>query len=285
MAKKTKENKKIVEPRTLPSLLNNPMPNYRTYFFSAGQKILFSVIVIVLGGIVGLVFYGGMFKEDGEATLATYICNAVVFIVVGLIATKFFLPVIRETLQKRRDKQLKRQFMDLLETLSTALASGGTVNDAFVGAVAALRNQYGDSDIIIIELEEIVAGLNNGHTIEELLNNFGQRSGNEDIENFANVMGNCYRLGGDFKRVVQKTRDIISDKIQIDEEINTKLTSNKIQLNAMSLMPIVLVAMIKKSGSTFAENLASPLGAIVSTFAICIFVGAYIWGSKIIDVK
>ena len=202
-----------------------------------------------------------------------------------MVATKFFVPVVRNILKKRRDNQLKKQFMDLLETLSTALGAGGTVNDAFISAAADLRNQYGDNDMIIVELDEIVTGLNNGQTIEALLDNFGKRSGNEDIENFANVMGNCYRMGGDFKNVVRKTRDIISDKIQISEEINTKLTSNKIQLNAMSVMPIVIVAMIKITGSSFAENLATPLGAIVTTFAILIFVGAYIWGNKIIDVK
>lgn len=282
---KEKNKEKKVEPRTLPSLLNNQMINYRAYYFSTKQKLFWTVVIIVLGGIVGLVFYGGMFKKDGENTIATYISNAVFFAVVGFVAAKFFVPVVRNTLQKRRDNQLKKQFMDLLETLSTSLSAGGTVNDAFIGAASDLRNQYTDSDMIIVELDEIVSGLNNGQTIEKLLDNFGKRSGNEDIENFANVMGNCYRMGGDFKRVVQKTRDIISDKMQINEEINTKLTSNKIQLNTMSLMPVVIVAMIKKSGSTFAENLATPLGAIVTTFAILVFVGAYIWGNKIIDVK
>lgn len=282
---KTKDKEKVVEPRTIPSLLNNPMTNYKTYYFSPAQKIFWIATVVVLGGLVGLIFYGGMFKEDGEATTATYICNVIVFAIVGLIAAKFFVPVIRDSQHKRRDKQLKKQFMDLLETLSTSISAGGTVNDAFIAAASDLRNQYTDRDLIIVELDEIVSGLNNGHTIEALLDNFGQRSGNEDIENFANVMGNCYRLGGDFKSVIRKTRDIISDKMQINEEINTKLTSNKLQLNAMSLMPILIVAMLKRSGSSFAESLASPLGAVVTTFAVGIFVGAYIWGKKIIDVK
>lgn len=282
---KTKEKEKSVEPCTLPSLLNNPMTNYRVYYFSAKQKVFLYLTVIALGGVVGLVFYGGMFKQGEEATIATYISDAAFFAIVGLIAAKFFIPMIRSTLKKRRDNQLKKQFMDLLETLSTSLGAGGTVNDAFISASSDLKNQYVGNDMIIVELDEIVSGLNNGQTIEQLLNNFGQRSGNEDIENFANVMENCYRIGGDFKNVIKKTRDIISDKMQINEEINTKLTSNKIQLNAMSLMPIVIVAMIKKSGSSFAENLATPFGAIITTFAILIFVGAYIWGNKIIDVK
>jgi len=281
----SKKEKREEEPKNLPSLLNNPMTNYRVYYFSASEKVLWSTIVLVSGGLVGLVFYGGMFKKDGAATLATYIADIVVFLAVGAVATRFFVPAVKNMLKNRRDKQLKKQFIDLLETLSTSLSAGGTVNDAFLGAASDLQNQYTENDMIIVELDEIVAGLKNGHSIENLLENFGQRSGNEDIENFVNVMKNCYRLGGDFKNVVRKTKTIISDKIQISEEINTKVTSNKIQLYAMSLMPVIIVAMIKKAGSTFAENLATPLGAVVITIAIFVFVGAFIWGNKIIDIK
>lgn len=71
----------------------------------------------------------------------------------------------------------------------------------------------------------------------------------------------------------------------ITEEINTKLMSNKLQLNAMCIMPIILVAMLKVSSTSFAQNLSSAVGVIVTTFAIGLFVAAYIWGQKIIDIR
>lgn len=118
-----------------------------------------------------------------------------------------------------------------------------------------MLNQYAENDMIVRELSEILLGLGNGRTLEEMISAFGARSGNEDIENFSNVMANCYRLGGDFKNVVRRTRDIIRDKIAIADEIETKLASNKLQYNAMCIMPLVLVAMLKVSNSDFAVNL------------------------------
>ncbi len=278
------DSKKTKEPKYLPSPLNNKMLNYKVYYMSAGEKVLYFLLTFVLGGLVGYVFYGGLFKYDGEATMATHISNIVIFTGVGLIAAKVFLPAIVESLLKKRNKQLQKQFMDLLEGLSTSLSAGNTVNDSFLNACNDMKNQYTDEDYIIKELQEIAAGLNNGRTLEEMLVNFGNRSNNEDIHNFSNVMSNCYRLGGNFKDVVRRTRGIIGDKIAISDEIDTKLASNKLQHNAMCVMPIVLVAMLKVASPSFAQNLSSFLGVLVTTLAVGIFVASYFWGQKIIDI-
>lgn len=280
----SKKNQQI-EPQYITSALNNQMLNYKIYYMSFREKLLYFLLTFVAGGAVGLIFYGGLFKSEGEATTATAISNLVVFCLVGLIAAKFFVPAIRTSLKNKRDKKLRKQFMNLLENLSVSLAAGNTLNDSFVNSKTDMLNQYSERDMIIIELGEIISGMENGHTLEEMMTAFGQRAENEDIENFSNVISNCYRMGGNFKDVIRKTRDIISDKIAIEEEIETKLASNKLQHNAMCLMPIALVGMLKLSSASFAANLSSFLGVIITTIAIAIFVASYFWGQKIIDIE
>lgn len=274
-----------VEPQFIPSVLNNQMLNYKVYYMSFTEKLIYFLLTFIAGGVVGLIFYGGLFKSEGEATTATMISNIVVFCLIGLIAAKFFVPAIRRNLKNKRDKVLRKQFMNLLEDLSVSLAAGNTLNDSFINAKSDMQNQYSEKDMIIQELSEIISGMDNGHTLEEMMTAFGQRAGNEDIENFANVISNCYRMGGNFKDVIRKTRNIISDKIAIEEEIETKLASNKLQHNAMCLMPIALVGMLKLSSASFAANLSSFLGVIITTIAIGIFVASYFWGQKIIDIQ
>ena len=281
----SKNKKAAKEPKYLRSPLNTKMINYRVYYMTGSEKILYSLLLFLAGGIVGLVFYGGLFKADGEATTATMISNLVFFCTGGLIANVFLLRSVTNALKKRRDRRLQKQFQDMLESLAASLSSGNTVASSFQNSLKDLRNQYGDGELIITELEEILAGVENGHTLEVMLADFGKRSDNEDIQNFSNVISNCYRLGGDFNHVVRRTRDIISDKIAVSDEIETKLTSNKLQLNAMCLMPVVLVGMLKSSSGSFSENLASAKGVVVTTIAIGIFIGAYLWGRKIIDIR
>lgn len=272
-------------PQYIASPLNNNMINYAEYYLSASEKILFFLLTFIAGGASGLVFYGGLFKVDGEATTATMISNVIVFCVVGCIAAKFFIPVLRESMKAKRNKKLEKQFMNMLDGLASSLSAGNTVNDAFVNAKDDMRNQYSEDEIIVKEISEIVMGLQNGKTLEEMIAAFGARSNSEDIENFSNVISNCYRMGGNFKDVIRKTRDIISDKSAIADEITTKLSSNKLQHNAMCIMPVILVAMLKGASSSFADNLASALGVVVTSMAIALFVASYFWGQKIINIR
>lgn len=276
--------KKEREPQYISSPLNNPMLNYNEYYMSTLEKVLYALVLLVAGGLAGVVFYGGLFKVEGEATLATYISNVVVFVLSGGIAVKVFLPARNASLKTKRQKKLQQQFMNMMEAISTSLSSGNTLQDSVYNAAKDLQNQYDSGELIIVELNEMVSGIANGRTLEEMMLNFGQRSANEDIVNFANVISNCYRLGGNFGDVVRHTREIIGDKVAVSDEVETKLASNRLQLNVMSLMPIAVVAMLKLTNDGFAENLGSLLGVMVTTFAIAIFVAAYFWGQKIIKI-
>ena len=53
----------------------------------------------------------------------------------------------------------------------------------------------------------------------------------------------------------------------------------------MSLAPIAVIAMLKLTSPSFAENFASPLGVIINLVAVFIFVGAYKYGQKIVNIK
>lgn len=282
--KKSFIKRKEKQPAYIMSPMQNKMVNYHVYTFSAAEKIMYFLLTFVCGGIVGLVFYGGLFKEDGNTTQATLIADGIIFVAAGVVASWIFLPTIAKQLKNKRNEKLGKQFLDLLDDLSASLTAGSTVNDSFFNAQQALLNQYSRDDMIVRETSEIITGVENGHTLGEMLDNFAKRSDNEDIENFSNVMSNCSRLGGDFKSVVYNTRFVISGKYEIQEEIETKLTSNRMQHNAMCIMPIVLVGLMKLVSPSFGQNLATPSGIAVTTVAVGIFIGSFFWGRKIIDI-
>lgn len=281
----SKKKEKVEEPAFLKSLLNNPVPNYRVYVPGKIEKALVSVVCFILGAFVGWVFYGSLFKIEGNPTMMTYIADAIVFVIVGFFATKFLMPMyLKRCLEKQRNK-LKKQFRDLLEALTASISSGSNASQAFEAAYNDLANQYSPDDFIMIEVNEINVGVRQNFDLGELVMNFGDRSDNEDIANFAIVFKVCLEKGGNLNTVIHQTNAVISDKMAIADEIETKLTSNKMQHNIMSLMPIPIVAMLKFSNDSFAANFASFKGIAVNTVAIVIFVLAYKYGLKIVDIK
>ena len=261
------------------------MLNYKVYVMGTAEKILVALGAFIAGGLVGLVFYANLFMQDGMPTLATHISNTVVFAGVGFAATKLLFPMYAKSRLEHRNGVLKGQFRAMLEALSSSFSTGSNVQNAFASALSDLKMQFGDKDYIVLEMEEIINASKQNVPLEESLRNFADRSGNEDIASFADVFEICYRKGGDMNFVIQRTHSIMSDKMAVADEIETKLTSNKMQHNVMSLMPIALVAMLRFTNDSFAANFATLTGVAANTVAIGIFIGAYIYGNKIVDIK
>lgn len=277
--------KKIQEQQYIMSRLNTPVLNYQVYVPKNSEKVLVDLILFLAGGAVGLLFYGGLFLADGERTMATYVADVLAFVLSGVAAMRLLMPVYLERCLEKRKTVLNRQFRSMLSSLSASMSSGSNVQKAFEDALKDLLMQYGEDDYIVKEMRQILNGAAQNINLEVMIRDFGDRSANEDIVFFADVFEVCYRKGGDLKAVIQKTYHSISEKLEVSDEIETKLTSNKMQHTVMSIMPIMVVAMLKFTNDTFAENFATPIGVLVNTIAIGIFVASYRYGLKICDVK
>jgi tight adherence protein B len=279
MAKKNKE------PQFYISKINTKVMNYRVYVMTPSEKMLYSLLLLVAGGAVGLIFYGGLFKENGEATLMTTISNVVVFILVGLFAIRSFLPVITESLRKKRIDKLKKQFVDFASALTNALSSGMNMNDALTAVYNDLQTQYSEQALIVQELNEIINGVHNNIPVETMLEDFGKRSGVPDILNFATVFATCFRTGGNIRSIVRRTTEIISEKIMISSEIETSMTSNKMQMHIMNVLPIVIVFMMRMMSQEFAESFSTVIGVMGLTVSAGLTIAAYKLGNKITDIN
>lgn len=285
--KKKKQKKQKAAPRS--QYVLNPMRNkvldYHVYVMNPIEKLGYGLGAFVAGGLVGLLFYGGLFKSDGVATLLTKICNFVIFVGVGIYAVKMFLPIRCSQLLRIRQKELRSQFRDMLESITASLSANETVVQAFDNAYHDMQLQYSDSAYITKELYQFVEARRNNVELELMVEDFARRSACEDIEDFSNVFRVSYGPGGRMKDVMRQTHDMICDKMQIEDEIESKMSANKLELNVITVAPVLIVAMLKFSNESFAANFASPAGVIAMTVGVVLFVTAYRMGQKITQIK
>ncbi len=267
------------------SVQNNLMLNYDVYVFSPAERILYTILFFTAGAAVGYILYGNLFMKDGDMTIWTYISNLIVCLGGGVIVSIILFSVRKKQLIDSRKQTLRIQFREMLSALSTAYSSGENTVSAFESAFTEISAQFGESSYIACELNEMVTGMRNNHSIEKMLTDFGDRSGVEDIVDFANVFKLCHSKGGNMKYIVRNSYDLIGEKTSINEEIQTKITSNEMQLNVMSVVPILMIAFLRFSSSSFAASFATFKGVIAMTVAAALFVGSYIYGKKIIDIK
>ena len=286
MALFSKKEKPAPEPQYYTSATNEQVYNYKVYYMTKAEKIIYFLLAFIVGGCVGYLFFGGLAKDDfGNATMNTYIMNAVVFCLVGAITGKIFLPMRTQQIIDKKRKALNSQFRDMLDGLTTAIGAGKNVPDAFVSVKEDLENQYNEDAFIIQEVNVILNGLHNNINVEDMLADFGRRSGITEIDNFANVFKVCYRKGGNIKDVIRNTHEILSDKMEINEEVLTTISSSKLNLNIMTVMPIFMIGAIKLMSPDFAANFATPSGIAATVVAVIIFVLAYFIGKKIMVIK
>jgi tight adherence protein B len=271
--------------KTTANLLNNDILDYTVYNFNQTQFYLYYTISMLGGAFVASIFYGGLFKVDGAATLATTISNTVVMVAGAIIGARVAIPIFKKSLIDKRNMLIQLQFRDMLESLTSSITSGSNIEKAFGALENDMTAQFGKDGFMTIEVEQINQAYRNGIPVEQMLIDLGERTGNRDIKSFANVFSLIHSKGGDMRTIIRRTTDIITEKVAISEEIETSVTSNKMQHKIMTIAPIGIIALLKYSADMFASAFASMIGVVSMTVALVVFVVAYRMGEKIVDIK
>ena len=242
--------------------------DYHVYHMKRVDYLLSWILGFAAGFIVLLAF----FNTPAVALAGGIVCGAVL--------PKYY----RGYKQKKQLNELRMQFKDLLESLTSSYSAGENTVEAFKDVVGDMISIYGEDADIVQEVQIICTGLKNNINIEELLLDFARRSGLDDAMSFANVFEVCNRQGSDLKRIVSDTREIINDKIEMEMEIETMLSGSKNELYIMMVMPVVIVVMLKGLGTSMAGS-NTPVTVVIKILCIGIFGLAYMIGKKIIDIK
>ena len=233
--------------------------DYNVYVLNKKERITGFIIGFVAGFAAMYIMF------------SVIIASLILGIGIGFAA----IPVYRNYLQEKRKKAILMQFRDVLDSLSNSYSSGKTTPDAFTDAYHDMKMACGEDEPMTKELAVVVQGLQNNFVIEDLLRDMALRCGLDDINSFAETFAVCNRLGGNLKKIVSESRDIITEKIEIEMEIQTTVASNKNEINIMAFMPFVIVALMQALGQdAITEN--TPLNILVKILALIAFAVAYV---------
>ncbi len=244
----------------------NSSYDYNNYNMKLKDRLIAGFIGFAAACIVMHIFYG----------------NVLVDIITGIIAAVIAQKIYRNFMINRIKNKLTLQFKDMLDSLNSSVSAGKVIATAFIDAEKDMRMQYGEKSSICTELNIINNGIENGFTVEELIRDFGERSGIEDIKNFANVFMLSNRRGGNMKTIISESKSIICDKIEIEQDIRAMSSATKNELNIMMLMPLVVVPLI---GGFIQDGGSSAINIIVKIVGMAMFIFAYMIGRKITNIK
>lgn len=244
--------------------------DYRTYQLTSREKIKYLVLASIFLFTVGIVFFS----------------NFILGLLLASVALYYPKYKVRELIKKRK-QELNLQFRDALYSLSTALNAGISLENSFRAALKDLNVIYHDEDTYILkELLLISRKLEINDSIESCLTDLAERSGLEDIHNFAETIVICKRCGGSLVEVIKNSSNIIREKIDICHEIEISLTKQKFEQKILNVMPVIFIGLMKFGGSGYMDPLYSSVkGYLIMSAALMIIAGSWVISQKILDIR
>lgn len=242
--------------------------DYDVYVYSKKEWLKFFSQGAAIGVCIGLLFYSNL----GAILLGSY----------GFI----FVQNKKKQRIKERKWLLNLQFKDGLSSVSAALNAGYSVENAFHQAVMDLQLMYPTDTLIVQEFEGMVRQMKMNMTVEDVLMDFSNRCGVEDIANFAEVFVTAKRTGGDIVNIIRRTCKTIGDKVEVKREILTMITGKKFETSIMCLIPFGIVLYLKLFSPGFLEPIyGNTFGAVFMTIMLIIYFFVYKLANKIMNIE
>lgn len=229
-------------------------------------------------------------------------CGAVGAAAAGLTAYVFyrsaeafilFLPmsllcplIMKRVFRRKRLERLAMEFREGIRVLSASLGSGYSVENAFRLSLEELTVLYGEEGLIVKEFSYIVSQMGLNRPVEELLSDFGRRSGLEDVRSFAEVFRLAKRSGGRLGAIMDDTAGVIGDKMQVQEDIRAATASRRLEQRVMSGLPFAIVLYVDFTSPGFFEVMYTTLpGRAVMTVCLICYLTAAAAARRILEIE
>ncbi len=244
--------------------------DYSLYVMSAPERIFYISIAALAVFAAAFVFYRSLLLSALLVPLA------------------LFYPRLKTAdLMERRKRELNIQFKDMLYSLSSSISAGRSVEASFRDVLRDLSVMYPDPrSLIITEVGFIIRRLEMNETIEAVLSDFAVRAGLEDVNNFVDVFITCKRSGGNIIEVIRNSSSIISDKIEVRQEIDTLLAQRKFEQKVLNLVPLFMIALLSVSAADYIGPVfTTAAGRLAMTGAIFLLAAAWFISKRITDIR
>lgn len=208
-------------------------------------------------------------------------------------AVPFLLPVWigyyknleRECLRKKEHEFLI-QFKEMIQVISSALNTGYSIENAVKECQKEMKLLYTEKEPVRRELAILTGQLRMQIPVEQAIKDMADRTGLEDVGNFASVFVIAKRSGGDMIAIIRNTAGQIGDKIDVRREIRTILAAKQYEFRIMSAVPYGIIAYMLLSFPEFMTCLyGNAMGTGVMTVCLIIYISAWHLGVKMTEIE
>ena len=239
--------------------------DYRQYEFDGKEWGIYGTLTVGVLLFLAYFFYRNLFF-------------AIFLSPLGYLLLKY----VKRKKGERERSALTEQFKECILSVSASLQAGYAVENAFMESREDVRNLYGEASATYEELEVIRRGLVNGVSLEELLLDFGERSGCEEIRQFAQLFSIAKRGGGNVAEMIRSSANLIRERLDARQEVKTLLSGRIMEQNVMRLMPFGIAFYVGSIYPGYFDPLYQDLaGRGIMTLCLLLYLAAICLGERV----
>lgn len=245
------------------------MTNYKEYHAKGNERRTLLLTGLLLSSTLAVLFY-----------------KSVVAVILFSPFAWVYLKYREKGLMKKRKWEFNQQFKQGIMALSAALNAGYSIENSFREATKDLALMYEEDADIMREFSQISKQISMNKTVEECLAELANRSGIEDVENFAEIFQTAKRTGGDIMKIIQQTGKNIGERIEIQREMETLIAQKKMEANIMSVVPLGIILYMWVASPGFLDSLYhNVFGCMLMTVVLVVYLLSYLLMRKIVDIQ
>ncbi len=163
---------------------------------------------------------------------------------------------------------------------------GYSVENAMREVVKDLGGIYQKDELILREFGYMIRQLKMNMTVEQVLQEFADRTQEEDVRTFATIFIMAKRSGGDTLEMIRNMVRQIGEKVDVEREIQTIMSAKQMEFRIMTIIPIAMILYLKISFPEFMTVLyGNGAGIIIMSICLGIYLAAYEYGKHIVEIE
>jgi tight adherence protein B len=187
------------------------------------------------------------------------------------------LPWYRRRQAAQETQRLARAFGDALHSMSTSLGAGMSLEQSVRRVPKDLSLLYDSAHPLMTAFVQLIRRLDMNVPVEEAFDAMAQRLRVPDIIILAKMLQTGKRSGVNLVTVMNTSVQILEDKFNIYEEIETLLAARRLEQKILIFMPLAMIFLLNLSMKAYMAPLFSlATGRIIMTAAL-LLQGAGTW--------
>ena len=187
---------------------------------------------------------------------------------------------------EKQKRKLEIQFKEAILVMSGALSAGYSAENAISVSCREMEQLYGSREMIVREFRCMEEQMRLNRSVEQVIQEFADRSGLEEVQRFAQIFQIAKRSGGRLAPIICHTVSVMEDQSHVKEEIRTMTASIQFEQKVMNVIPFLMIFYIDiTSPGFFGIMYETILGRVIMTCCLAVYLLSCCLSSKILNIE